>query len=252
MIRDGRVEVNGVPAQLGDRADPARDKVMLDGERLRLEKREYWLVNKPHGVVTTVRDPEGRRTILDLIPTRAGRLFPVGRLDRDTAGLVILTNDGDLTQAMLHPSKEIDREYEVIVRGELDERARTRLEHGMRLEDGWTAPARLTRLRYDPEAERTEFHLTLREGRKRQIRRSLRILGHPVVGLRRIRMGPIRLGSLAPGEARRLGATEREALAELVRQGAGKISSKAQRRGKGPRKARARKAKPEGSKNDSR
>jgi len=239
--------VNGQVASLGDRADPERDEVKLDGERLRLQRPDYWLVNKPVGVVTTVRDPEGRRTILDLLPQQEARLFPVGRLDRDTAGLVILTNDGDLTQALLHPSKEIDREYEVSVKGELDDRACKRLERGIRLEDGWTAPARVTRVRYDAELERTQLHLTLREGRKRQIRRSLRSLGHPVVALRRIRMGPIRLGRLAPGEARRLDAGERAALAKLVRRETRTDSTSRQRRGNAARKARPRKGKPGGS-----
>lgn len=241
--------MNGVTASLGDRADPARDELCVDGERLRFEKLEYWLVNKPVGVLTTVHDPEGRRTILDLAPGRQGRLFPVGRLDRDTSGLVLLTNDGALTQAILHPSHEIEREYEVVVKGELAAREQERLARGIRLEDGWTAPAHVTRVRYDLVSDRSTFHLVLREGRKRQIRRSLRALGRPVRGLRRVRMGPLRLGELPAGKARRLVAAELEALAKLVRRveadQAGK--SGAQVPGNRTRKKRPRKRNLQGS-----
>jgi 23S rRNA pseudouridine2605 synthase len=227
-----------VTAHLGDRADPERDEITLDGERLHLEALEYWLVNKPVGVLSTVHDPEGRPTVLELVPRRRGRLFPVGRLDRDTSGLLLLTNDGALTQALLHPSHEIDREYEVVVKGEFDERAQQRLARGVRIDEAWTAPARVTRVRFDAESERTLFHLTLHEGRKRQIRRSLRILGCPVRSLRRVRIGPLRLGDLAPGAARRLSRAEREALAALV--------GGAQPRGKTKRKQGPRQRKPKG------
>jgi 23S rRNA pseudouridine2605 synthase len=230
------VAVNGVTASLGDRADPERDEVTLDGERLHLEALEYWLVNKPVGVLSTVRDPEGRPTVLDLVPRRRGRLFPVGRLDRDTSGLLLLTNDGALTQTLLHPSHEIEREYEVVAKGELDERAQRRLARGVRLEEGWTAPARIKRVHYDAESDRTRFHLILHEGRKRQIRRSLRALGCPVHSLRRVRMGPLRLSDLAPGRARRLSSAEREALA--------KLAADAQPRGNTRRKKRPRQRKP--------
>lgn len=227
--------MNGATARLGDRADPERDQITLDGERLRLERLEYWLLHKPVGVLSTVRDPEGRPTVLALVPRRRVRLFPVGRLDRDTSGLLLLTNDGALTQALLHPSHGIEREYEVVVKGELAERAQRRLARGVSLEDGWTAPARVSRVRYDAEVDRSHFHLTLREGRKRQIRRSLRALGHPVRSLVRVRMGPLRLGALAPGDARPLDAGERAALAALARG--------AQARGNTPRKGRPRKRK---------
>ena len=242
--------VNGVTAKLGDRADPGRDEVTLDGERLHFERLDYWLLHKPVGVLTTVRDPEGRRTVLDLIPARTARLFPVGRLDAETSGLLLLTNDGALTQALLHPSNEVEREYEVSVRGELEDRAQERLQKGVRLEDGWTAPARLARVRYDAESDRSVFRLVLREGRKRQIRRSLGTLGHPVVALRRIRMGPLRLGALAPGAARRLTRAERESLARLVRDRGAPAEAHAQVRGNRSPKPRTRKRNPRSSKRD--
>jgi 23S rRNA pseudouridine2605 synthase len=215
LIREGRVTVNGQIASLGDSADPERDRIELDGERLRRESRAYWVMNKPRGVLCTVRDPEGRTTVLDLLPKRGTRVFPVGRLDRDSEGLLLLTNDGELTQAMLHPSHEVEREYVVTARGELRDRERERLERGVRLEEGPTAPARVSRLRFDAENDVSVFHLTVVEGRKRQIRRALQALGHPVRQLVRIRMGPLELGRLARGAVRPPSVSERQALMQL-------------------------------------
>jgi 23S rRNA pseudouridine2605 synthase len=209
-IRAGRVTVNGKTAQLGESADPVRDLVCVDGERLEAEALEYWMVNKPVGVLSTVRDPEGRAAILELAPERRGRLFPVGRLDRDTEGLVLLTNDGPLTHAMLHPSHQVEREYVVRVRGRMRERELQRLAAGVELEDGRTAPTGVDRVTWSENE--TLFHLTMIEGRKRQIRRTLLVLGHPVRRLQRVRMGTLRIGRLAPGEARRLSQREVSAL----------------------------------------
>jgi 23S rRNA pseudouridine2605 synthase len=204
LIRQGRVTINGETAAIGDLADPVRDKVALDGERIRAEKLVYWLVNKPEGVVSTVRDPEGRPTVLSLLPRDVGRIYPVGRLDRETSGLLLLTNDGALTQQLLHPSLGNEREYRVMVRGEVTRKTFDRLARGVHLEEGRTAPARIGRNRYDPDANITHFTLIICEGRKRQIRRSLLALGHPVKKLVRVRMGPLRLGKLKRGEARLL------------------------------------------------
>lgn len=207
-----RVTVNGRVANLGDRADPSVDDIRLDGERLLREKPSYWVINKPRGVITTVRDDEGRRTVLDLLPRNVGRLFPVGRLDRETSGLLLLTNDGDTAHALLHPSLGNEREYKVNVKGEIDERAVGRLQKGVPLEEGRTAPGRVSGIRFDSDSGTSSFSLVLVEGKKRQIRRSLLILGFPVRRLVRVRVGPLRLGRLAVGEARPLRAEERRAL----------------------------------------
>ena len=229
-----RVTVNGRVANLGDRADPSVDDIRLDGERLLREKPAYWIVNKPRGVITTVRDDEGRRTVIDLLPRNVGRLFPVGRLDRESSGLLLLTNDGDTTHALLHPSLGNEREYKVNVKGEIDERAIGRLQKGVPLEDGRTAPGRVSAVRFDSDSGTSTFLLVLGEGRKRQIRRSLLILGFPVRRLVRIRMGPLRLGRLAVGEARPLRAEERRTLlAHVAKLRAGSEGSRK------PRKKRA-------------
>ena len=212
FLVDGRVTINGRTAELGDRADPATDDIRVDGERLAKEKPIYWLVNKPRGVLTTVRDDSGRRTVMDLLPRNVGRVFPVGRLDMETTGLLLMTNDGDTAHALLHPSLGNEREYRVSVRGRMDEKAVRRIEKGVSLEEGKTAPGRVSQLRFDPETEQSSFLLTLVEGRKRQIRRSLLILGFPVRRLARIRMGPLRIGRLAVGEARPLRSEERRQL----------------------------------------
>jgi len=222
LLRAGRVAVNGELARLGDSADPLRDVVTLDGLRVGAQALEYWLVHKPAGVVTTVRDPQGRPTVLGLVPESSARLFPVGRLDRETEGLILLTNDGDLAQRLLHPSHETEREYRVSVRGRVAPELLRQLERGIVLEEGLTAPARCGRPVWNAASGSTRFSLTLIEGRKRQIRRSLRALGHPVLGLLRVRMGPLRLGRLPVGAARRLRSEERSALGRVGRaQGTG-------------------------------
>lgn len=206
------MRVNGAVATLGDSADPERDVVALDGAPLQPAASAYWMLHKPRGVLTTVRDPRGRETVLDLLPADAPRLFPVGRLDRDTEGLVLLTNDGALAHVLLHPSFESEREYRVTVRGRVAKRTLEKLVLGVRLEDGVTAPARVGAAKFDDRTQTTRFSLTLTEGRKRQIRRALSALGHPVTALRRVRMGALRLGRLAPGKARVLSAGELRAL----------------------------------------
>jgi len=212
LIRAGRVTVNGRVATLGESADADRDEIALDGERIRREALEYWIVHKPRGVLTTVSDPQGRSTVLDLVRGSAARLYPVGRLDLLSEGLVLLTNDGALTHALLHPSFGEEREYQVTVRGPVDRSTLQRICEGVELEDGRTAPARTGAAHFDPETRTTRLSLTLVEGRKRQIRRMMRALGHPVLRLVRVRIGPLELGRLAPGEARRLSARERRAL----------------------------------------
>ena len=215
LLRQGRVAVNGRTAVLGESADPDRDVIALDGVPVQRESAAYWILNKPRGVLTTVHDPHGRPTVLDLVPERRARLFPVGRLDRDTEGLVLLTNDGRVAHALLHPSHRVEREYRVTVSGRVAATTRARLAEGVILEDGVTAPARVGRPTWDPASGTSRFTLTVIEGRKRQIRRALEALGHPVVALLRVRMGPLRLGRLASGAARPLSAGERRSLQSL-------------------------------------
>ncbi len=157
----------------------------------------------------------GRPTVLDLVPVRRTRLFPVGRLDLDTEGLVLLTNDGRISQTLLHPSHEVEREYRVTVSGRIAATLLAHLAEGVTLEDGVTAPAQVGRPTWRAASGTTRFTLTLIEGRKRQIRRALESLGHPVLSLLRVRMGPLRLGRLPSGAARRLSPRERRSLESL-------------------------------------
>ena len=223
--------VNGKVAVLGSRADPERDDVRVDGERLRVSQPSYWLVHKPRDVLTTTSDPwarrQGRRTVLDLLPVEAGQaqLHPVGRLDAESEGLVLLTNDGALTQALLHPSLGNEREYHVTVRGRLEPEGVRRLRSGIRLEDGPSLPWKVRIRTFDEDGNLTRVDVVLREGRKHQIRRAFRAIGHPVLRLRRTRMGPLRLGRLPRGGARVLSADEVRALHEhagRLRGGAGR------------------------------
>jgi 23S rRNA pseudouridine2605 synthase len=202
LVADGRVTVDGAVV-----TDPARDvtgqeTIAVDGEAVRDSgARVVYALNKPAGVVSTARDTHRRRTVVDLVAS-AERLYPVGRLDADTTGLILLTNDGDLAYALTHPSFEVPRTYRARVEGRPDERALRALREGVELDDGRTAPARVRRVGAH------ELELTIHEGRKRQIRRMCAAVGHPVLALRRVAFGPLRLGELAPGHTRRLTAAE--------------------------------------------
>jgi len=241
VLRAGRVTVNGAPAALGDSADPDCDEIAVDGRPIEREPSRYWMLHKPRGVLTTLRDPhasrDGRPLVLDLLPAaaRTERLFPVGRLDLDSEGLLLLTNDGEAAQALLHPSLGTEREYVVTVRGQLSDETAERLARGIELDDGPMAPCRVGRRQRRRDPPTTRFSLTLREGRKRQIRRALRALGHPVVRLVRTRMGPLRLGDLSEGEARPLDARELAALRTHV---GGRVSAEG-RPAEGGRQRRA-------------
>ena len=157
LLREGRVSVNGRVAALGESADPDRDVVDVDGAPVEREPLAYWVVHKPRGVLTTVHDPEGRPTVLDLLPARGTRLFPVGRLDRNTEGLVLLTNDGRIAQTLLHPSHEVEREYRVTVSGRIAATSLERLAEGVMLEDGLTAPAQVGRATWRPASGTVSF-----------------------------------------------------------------------------------------------
>jgi len=204
----GRVTVNGAVAELGQKVDPEQDAIRVDGRPIARDPYNYWLLHKPKGVLSTTRDPQGRKTVVDFLPHGLPRMVPVGRLDLDTEGLVLLTNDGGMVNALLHPSFGNEREYVVEVKGILAPESLKALVDGIELEDGLTAPACVNKVRRDRTSQRTVFSLTMIEGRKRQIRRMLQGLGYPVLRLVRVRMGPLRLGTLAPGKARPLRTAE--------------------------------------------
>jgi len=203
LVRAGRVTVAGVRA-----TDPARDvgpddRVAVDGRPVRDEDaRVVYAVNKPAGVVSTARDPQGRPTVVSLVPAGV-RLYPVGRLDIDTTGLILLTNDGELAHRLTHPSFEIEKTYRVVVeRPPVREATLNALREGVELEDGLTAPARVTRILADT------LEIAIHEGRKRQVKRMCETVGHPVKRLQRVAFGPLTLGELKPGKYRRLSEDE--------------------------------------------
>lgn len=211
LIRQGKVRVNGVVATLGARVDPARDQIEVNGSPLQEpEELVYLLMHKPRGVVSTVRDRHAGRTVLDLVPHRRTRLFPVGRLDRESEGLLLLTNDGPLAERLLHPSHQVPRRYRVWVRGTVSDEALRRLREGVPLDEGMTAPAEVFLRRVENGSSLLE--IVLREGRKRQIRRMAAAVGHPVTRLVRVGMGPLRLGALRAGQVRPLTRGELAAL----------------------------------------
>jgi 23S rRNA pseudouridine2605 synthase len=200
LIKSGRVRVNDEPGALNTFVE-AGDRVELDGRELRPQALAYVLLNKPAGVVTTARDPRGRKTVVDLVH-HAARVVPVGRLDADTTGALLLTNDGPLAHRLAHPRYEVEKVYEADVEGHPDNDALRRLAEGVELEDGPTAPARVRRL------GRSKLELALHEGRKHQVKRMLATVGHPVRHLHRSRYAGLTLENLGPGEWRELSPGE--------------------------------------------
>jgi 23S rRNA pseudouridine2605 synthase len=236
LIGEGRVAVDGAVA-----SDPARDvseacEVAVDGRLLGgTELRVHFAINKPVGVVSTARDTHGRPTVMELVPEQGLRLYPVGRLDADTSGLILLTNDGELTSRLTHPRFEVPKTYRARVGGgRVGEDALRALRHGVQLQDGPTAPARVRRVPAEPSgrapgpnrpgppgrgaasrrgtAAEQVIELTIHEGRNRQVRRMCEAVGHPVLALERIAFGPLRLGALGSGEHRLLSLAEVERL----------------------------------------
>jgi 23S rRNA pseudouridine2605 synthase len=210
MIAAGRVRVNGVVARLGQRVDPAKDEVEVDGSRVPLAADlVYFLMNKPEGIVTTAADPQGRATVVDLLEGDR-RVWPVGRLDVDTEGALLLTNDGELTFRLTHPRYEVPKTYVAEVARTVSRAEAGTLARGVDLEDGTTAPARVRVL--ETSRGRSLVEITIAEGRNRQVRRMFAAIGAPVLRLARTAIGPLMLGRLKPGTYRRLRPHEVQAL----------------------------------------
>lgn len=205
LIAAKKVTVNGSVAKIGDRMTPGEDQVLLEGKPVKPEEPKYYLLNKPFGYLSTAYDPEGRKTVLDLVPSSV-RIYPVGRLDYDSEGLILLTNDGDLAYHYTHPKFEVEKTYHVLVNGQPSEADLNRLRKGVLLEDGRTAPAKITIL--ENADGRSWIEVVIHEGRKRQVRRMFEHIQSPVVRLIRVRMGDLELGNLKPGAWQEISASE--------------------------------------------
>jgi 23S rRNA pseudouridine2605 synthase len=211
LIKDGRVTVNGQPGQLNTFVG-AKDEVSLDGRPLAKQRLAYVLLHKPAGVVTTASDPQGRRTVVDLVE-HSSRVVPVGRLDADTTGALLLTNDGELSHRLAHPKYEVDKVYEVETWKQPSDADLERLRAGVELDDGPTSPADARRL------SGARIELTIHEGRNRQVKRMFEAVGHRVRSLHRSRYGPLTLGGLEPGHWRELEPSEVELLRRATTRG---------------------------------
>ncbi len=211
LILAGKVAVNGeIVRELGTKANPKKDKITLEGRPITVQATVNLVLHKPTSYVTTVHDPEGRRTVMELLTNVNQRVYPVGRLDYDTSGLLLMSNDGELTNRLLHPRYHVEKVYRATVLGMVEKQVVQQLTRGVRLEDGVTAPAEVHVLRQHPLESVVE--ITIREGRNRQVRRMFEAVGHPVKRLKRVQFGPLVLERLKPGEWRWLTPDEWVAL----------------------------------------
>lgn len=214
LIEEGRVEVNGsVVVEMGRKVGPD-DEVRVDGVPITVAKHYTVLLNKPKGVVTTLNDPQGRPTIVKYLPDYGVQLKPVGRLDMDTEGVLLCTNDGELHARLSHPRYGVEKEYQAIVEGVPEERALEQLRKGVFLDDRKTSPAQVEVIHVEPRS--TSLRITIHEGRYRQVRRMCEAVGHPVISLKRTRYGNYRLKGMRPGEAILLGKKDVDALRKSV------------------------------------
>lgn len=254
IILEGRVKINGHPARLGDKMDVNRDTMMIDGERIRLVKKQeyhYLMLHKPRGFVTTTSDERGRKTVMDLLADYPVRVFPVGRLDKDSEGLLLLTNDGAFANLMMHPSHGVSKLYRVTVHPRADEGQVVALSKGVTLDDGTTTQPAVVNVVVD-EPDRTVLEMTIKEGKNRQIRRMCEAVGLEVVRLRRSAMGAVKLGMLQPGQYRELSKSEVAALRAAAQKGKARARTQASQeaaarraaRAEGPRKAGAGRRRP--------
>ncbi len=214
LIKAGRVTVNGETAQIGATVEPENDEVVFDGQRVAPETHAYILLNKPLDVVTTMRDTHDRQTVIDCLPGIEERVFPVGRLDIDVEGALLLTNDGELAHRLMHPSFEVEKLYSARVRGTMSMDAVTDLAYGVELDDGMTAPALVEVVSKSSKA--TTLRLTIHEGRNRQVKRMCRAVGHRVINLRRLSFAGLTVQGMDPGQWRRLRKDEIRTLRELA------------------------------------
>jgi 23S rRNA pseudouridine2605 synthase len=213
LIAEGRVAVDGEVVRLGAKADQ-QQVITVDGERVHTDPTlAYLMLNKPRGVVTTVSDPQGRPTVMDLVPAKP-RVYPVGRLDQDTEGLLVLTNDGELTNRLAHPRYEVEKTYVAQIHGTLRRRALRQLRHGVELEDGFARPRSVRELA--SSGDHTLIEIVVAEGRKRELRRMVAAVGPRLERLARVKLGPLSLGDLSPGKTRPLRADEVRALYAAV------------------------------------
>lgn len=215
MILEGRITVNGKPAVLGMKADPEKDHIKVNGKLIRgFEQKVYLIFNKPDKCITSMHDPEGRPTIKNYLKGVKVRVFPVGRLDYDSEGLVLLTNDGEVANAIQHPKGEVPKTYLIKIKGVLDDEEIQRLEKGVKLEEGITAPAKVKKIK---KAEANSWvEVTIHEGRKHQVKRMLERVGHPVIKLKRVKIDGLMLGNLQTGDYRYLKPEEVKRLKTAV------------------------------------
>ncbi len=221
LIEQRRVKVNGHPAVIGQKADPNRDRITVDGELLDTRRRDkpvYYMLYKPRGYLTAMSDDRGRRCVSALVEGLPVRVFPVGRLDLNSEGLLLFTNDGDFANDMTHPSRQVPKTYRVTVHSAVDGEQLLRLSEGVELDGVMTSPAEVRIAAEEPG--RTVLLITITEGRNREIRRMCEAVGLEVARLKRLAIGPVRLGMLRPGELRELTPEEVEALRRLAAKGA--------------------------------
>ncbi|WP_251555444.1 23S rRNA pseudouridine(2605) synthase RluB [Neobacillus muris] len=216
LIKEGKVKVNGkVVTELGVKVSGS-DRVEVNEIPLEKEEPVYFLLYKPRGVITSVSDEKGRKVVTDFLPEIKERIYPIGRLDYDTSGLILLTNDGDFAHLLMHPSHEIEKVYVAKVKGMPVKETLRKLEKGVQLEDGKTAPAKVKMLSFDKKKQTAIVEISIHEGRNRQVRRMFEAIGHEVIKLKRERYGFLTLGGLKPGEARELTPHEVKQLRALA------------------------------------